>query len=79
MIWYMDASIQLGVHPNTLRTWENKHLIEAIKTPSGQRLYNTESYINSNINLTLIDKTDLKKKNFIYARVLYVFDMYCMR
>ena len=36
----------LGVCQNTLRTWEQKNLIEAIKTPSGQRLYNVDSFIN---------------------------------
>lgn len=61
------ASAVLGVHPNTLRTWESKNLIETIKTPSGQRLYNVNSYIHSQ------EKTDSPSKfnriNVLYARV----------
>ena len=53
------------MHPNTLRSWESKNLIEAIKTPSGQRLYNIDSYVGK-----FIDKTESKKRtNYIYARV----------
>jgi predicted site-specific integrase-resolvase len=55
----------LGVHPNTLRTWEQKNLIKSIKTPSGQRLYNTNSYIES-----FDKKIDLNNKiDIVYARV----------
>jgi predicted site-specific integrase-resolvase len=58
------ASEILGIHPNTLRSWESKNLIEAIKTPSGQRLYNTNSYIQNQ------KKIEFKiKKNYIYTRV----------
>jgi len=55
----------LGVHPNTLRNWEEKKLIQAIKTPSGQRLYNTNSYITYQTP----EKSDNNLKNIIYTRV----------
>lgn len=58
------AALKLGVHPNTLRNWEEKNLIETIKTPTGQRLYNTDSYIGQFI------KTENKlRKDIVYARV----------
>jgi predicted site-specific integrase-resolvase len=58
------ASEILGVHSNTLRNWESKNLIQAIKTPSGQRLYNINSYIGNQ------EKIELNTKiNYIYTRV----------
>lgn len=39
-----EAAEILGVHERTLCRWEEKGRIEAIKTPSGQRRYNIESY-----------------------------------
>jgi excisionase family DNA binding protein len=33
---------QLGVHPNTVRNWTDKGLIEAIMLPSGYRRYRQE-------------------------------------
>lgn len=57
------AALVLGVHPNTLRNWEEKNLIQAIKTPAGQRLYNTDSYVGK-------FKTEIKvRKDIVYARV----------
>jgi DNA-binding transcriptional MerR regulator len=34
----------LGVHVRTLVKWEQEGKIQAIKTPSGQRRYDIESY-----------------------------------
>ncbi|WP_017715332.1 IS607 family transposase [Kamptonema formosum] len=39
-----EAAEALGVHERTLRRWEGEGRIEAIRTPSGQRRYNIESY-----------------------------------
>jgi excisionase family DNA binding protein len=39
-----EAAKVLGVHVKTLREWELKGKIKAIKTPSGQRRYDVESY-----------------------------------
>ena len=55
----------LGITANTLRTWDEKNIIETIKTPSNQRLYNIESFISQKLN-----KTEKKfKKDIIYTRV----------
>jgi putative resolvase len=40
-----EASTLLGVHPRTLYQWEDKGLIQTIRTPGGKRLYNVEKYI----------------------------------
>ncbi len=38
-----EAAEYLGVNVRTLARWENKGIIQAIKTPSGQRRYDVES------------------------------------
>ena len=40
-----EAAEALGVHERTLRRWEEDGRIEAIRTPSGQRRYDIESYV----------------------------------
>ncbi len=52
------ATQELGVHANTLRTWANEGKIKHIKTPSGQRLYDTSS----------LECTD-ERKRICYCRV----------
>ena len=42
-----EASEYLGVNVRTLARWESKGIIQAIKTPSGQRRYDVESYTQS--------------------------------
>ena len=39
------AAEALGVHPNTLRRWADAGKIEHIKTESGQRRYDVDSYV----------------------------------
>ncbi|MGL5194730.1 MAG: IS607 family transposase [Chroococcales cyanobacterium] len=39
-----EAAQILGVNERTLRRWEENGSIETIRTPSGQRRYNVESY-----------------------------------
>lgn len=41
-----EAKKILGLHPNTLRKYADDGIIESIKTPSGQRRFNVESFIN---------------------------------
>lgn len=55
-----EAAGILGVHGRTLCRWEEEGRIEAIKTPSGQRRYNIDSYIT---------KFGRSGKTVIYARV----------
>ncbi|PBB22341.1 cupin domain-containing protein [Mesorhizobium sp. WSM4307] len=37
-----EAARSAGVSPSTLRLWEQQGLVEPIRTPSGQRLYDSE-------------------------------------
>lgn len=39
------ASAILGVHQRTLYLWDEKKLIEVIRTPGGKRLYNVQKYL----------------------------------
>ena len=43
-----QASERLGVHQRTLYQWEEKGLIETIRTPGGKRLYNVDKYLKEN-------------------------------
>lgn len=57
------ASQRLGVSDETLRRWSDKNLIHYIRTPTGQRLYNVNSVIQSNL------KHQRQKTDVIYSRV----------
>jgi excisionase family DNA binding protein len=37
-----DSARRLGVHENTLRRWEEKGLIQAVRLPSGVRRFRSE-------------------------------------
>jgi putative resolvase len=78
------ASKALGVHQRTLHNWDEKKLIETIRTPGGKRLYNVRKYlqnreknedvkkkiINENINELINENFNENiKKKIIYARV----------
>lgn len=54
-----EAAAILGVHVRTLVRWETEGLIKAIKTPSGQRRYDIDSYT----------RTTTIRATVIYARV----------
>lgn len=72
-----EASEILGVHQRTLYQWEEKGLIETIRTPGNKRLYNVNKFLkekkcDNNINcIKDLDSLDLEKNklNIIYARV----------
>ena len=51
----------LGVHPNTLRTWADHGKIDHIRTPTGHRRYDVESYLRS--------ENGSPRKRILYARV----------
>ncbi|NEP68011.1 MULTISPECIES: IS607 family transposase [Moorena] len=55
-----EASELLGVNVRTLARWEKAGIIQAIKTPSGQRRYDVESYTHS---------FSVKKETVLYCRV----------
>jgi putative resolvase len=42
------ASKILGVHQKTLYNWDDKKIIETIRTPGGKRLYNVKKYLSEN-------------------------------
>jgi predicted site-specific integrase-resolvase len=76
------ASEIIGVHQRTLYIWEEKGLIETIRTRGGKRLYNVEKYLkekiceeeNKNNNTILCDNLDeldkeKEKLNICYVRV----------
>ena len=68
------ASKLLGIHQRTLYQWEEKGIIETIRTPGGHRLYNVEKFLKKSIieengeNYNEIDKMD-GKLNVCYVRV----------
>ena len=69
-----EACEILGVHRNTLYTWERKGTIEVFRnTPRGKRYYNVKKYMEkADINITKPTeeaKNSVDKENIIYARV----------
>ena len=68
------ASELLGVHQRTLYLWDEKGLIETIRTGGNKRLYNVKKYIEEHkckttscINLNELDKDT--RLNICYVRV----------
>jgi putative resolvase len=72
-----EASQILGVHQRTLYQWDEKKLIDTIRTPGGKRLYNVEKFLKekeckNKVNcITDLEKLDLMKGklNISYVRV----------
>ncbi len=77
-----EASKILGVHQRTLYQWEEKKLIETIRTPGGKRMYNVSKYLEehydfknkkSDDNMDEVDDNDFskinEKLNICYVRV----------
>jgi putative resolvase len=46
-----ETSKILGVHQRTLYQWDEKKLIETIRTPGGKRLYNVSKYLEEHKDL----------------------------
>ncbi|NET60596.1 MAG: IS607 family transposase [Symploca sp. SIO2E6] len=63
-----EAAAALGVHRRTLTRWEQQGKIVAIRTPSGQRRYDVESYQKKNLNYGEAH-TDSSRLTITYARV----------
>jgi len=68
-----EASEILGVHQRTLYQWDEKGLIETIRTPGNKRLYNVEKYLkekNKCNDCIDLDELDNKEKlKICYVRV----------
>ena len=56
------ASKTLDLHPNTLRRYADQNKIDYIRTESGQRRYNINSFVGNK-------KIAVEKKNICYCRV----------
>jgi putative resolvase len=71
-----EASNILGVHQRTLYQWEEKKLIDTMRTPGNKRLYNIGKYLRENGKL-VPETTDVdnipdvgdEKLNISYVRV----------
>jgi len=72
------ASDILGVHQRTLYQWDNKKLIETIRTPGGKRLYNVKKYLENKdkntsnvqtVNNPIINEKINNDRKYLYARV----------
>ena len=73
------ASQELGVHPNTLRSWANQGKIKIIKTDAGQRLYDVKNFINkSNLEKTICycRVSSGKQKDDLERQVQYMKERY---
>lgn len=69
-----EAAQILGVHQRTLYIWEDKGLIETIRTPGNKRLYNVDKFIEEKKCKDMVcknlDELDMKNKlNICYIRV----------
>jgi len=45
-----QASKELGVHQRTLYIWEEKGVLETIRTPGGKRLYNVKKFLDEHVH-----------------------------
>jgi len=70
----IEAASTLGVHQRTLHNWDEKGLIETIRTPGNKRLYNVKKFIENKkckeqvcSNLDDLDKKE--RLNLCYVRV----------
>lgn len=68
------ASQRLNISLDTLRRWENKGIIDVVRSAGNHRRYNIAKYLNENNTKNANiqkqqDKHDLNKKKVIYARV----------
>jgi predicted site-specific integrase-resolvase len=67
------ASEILKVHQNSLRTWDQKGIIETIRTPGGKRLYNVEKYLLEYKNEYLEDdEEEIDTDNDEQIKIAYV-------
>lgn len=69
-----QAAKELGVHQRTLYLWENKGVLETIRTPGGKRLYNVKKFLEEHVQekkeatIENIEGTN-EKLNICYVRV----------
>ena len=78
-----EAARILKLHPNTLRRFADNGIIDYIKTPSGQRRYNVQDYIEKNkLNVQLRSKvcycrvSSSKQKNDLEKQIKFMQESY---
>jgi putative resolvase len=59
-----EASKILGVHQRTLYQWDEKKLIETIRTPGGKRLYNVSKYLEEHRDFKNAKEEDNDEMDF---------------
>ena len=60
LISITKAAQMIGVHPNTLRSWADKGLVEAIRLPSGYRRFTIEEIERVRMEMGLEGKPEGK-------------------
>ena len=73
------AAEELGLHPDTLRRYEREGRIKAIRTASGQRRYDVDSYIRESSDASLVcycRVSSAKQKDDLQRQVQFMRDLY---
>ena len=73
------AAQVLGLHPNTLRKYADEGRIKAIKTASGQRRYDIDSYVRAASDPTLVcycRVSSSKQKDDLQRQVQFMREQY---
>lgn len=69
------AAEVLGVHPNTLRRWADGGKIDHIRTDSGQRRYDVDSYVgrqSQSVGVCYCRVSSYKQKDDLERQVIYM-------
>jgi len=70
------ASNKLGVHPNTLRKWEEEGHIKAIRTPGGKRMYDLSSFNQGASRIIYARVSSSGQKEELQNQIKYLRDRY---
>lgn len=73
------ACEELGVHPNTLRSWANEGKIKYIRTEGGKRRYDTTSVENVNVQKSSIcycRVSSAKQRDDLTRQIAYMHDRF---
>ncbi len=68
-----QASKELGIHPRTLYLWEEKGVLETIRTPGGKRLYNVKKFQEEYVNNSKVEiKNEETQENNTKLNICYI-------
>jgi len=63
----------LGVHPNTLRSWDKNGKIKTIRTPTGQRLYDISDFMQQKRRVVCYSRvSSAKQKDDLKRQTAYL-------